>query len=64
MLCKISLYYQLLHLEVDASPAEVRAAYLRRSLATHPDKKGGCDEQFRQVRRDSDHPPLALDSSS
>ena len=49
MLTRIRLHYELLQLTADASSADVRAAYLRRSLATHPDK-GGCEEQFRQVR--------------
>ena len=33
-----------------ASSAEIRAAYKRRALATHPDQ-GGSDEAFRAVQR-------------
>ena len=40
--------YEVLEVPREASPATLRRAYRRRSLATHPDK-GGSDEAFRRV---------------
>lgn len=41
--------YAALELSRDAPQDAVRKAYLRRALATHPDKPGGHAETFRQV---------------
>eukprot|EP00929_Paragymnodinium_shiwhaense_P074100 TRINITY_DN37906_c0_g1_i1.p1 TRINITY_DN37906_c0_g1~~TRINITY_DN37906_c0_g1_i1.p1 ORF type:complete len:722 (+),score=168.33 TRINITY_DN37906_c0_g1_i1:109-2166(+) len=41
-------FYDLLGLSPSASSCEVRSAYRRQALKTHPDK-GGSAEQFRQV---------------
>jgi len=41
-------HYGILHLSCTATSAQVRAAYLRRVLAVHPDK-GGSKQDFRRV---------------
>eukprot|EP00928_Gymnodinium_smaydae_P055719 TRINITY_DN39207_c0_g1_i1.p1 TRINITY_DN39207_c0_g1~~TRINITY_DN39207_c0_g1_i1.p1 ORF type:complete len:491 (-),score=32.34 TRINITY_DN39207_c0_g1_i1:321-1793(-) len=40
--------YAALNIQRSASASEIRAAYLQRVLATHPDK-GGSDQEFREV---------------
>lgn len=57
--------YNLLAVPFTASTADIRAAYLRRSLETHPDK-GGDEHLFREVRppaRPSLHPALVRPGS-
>jgi curved DNA-binding protein CbpA len=41
--------YAVLGVEPCASIAEIRAAYLRRALELHPDKKGGDGKAFQQL---------------
>lgn len=43
-------FYDILGIRTDATPAEVRAAYRRAALRTHPDK-GGSAEDFRLANR-------------
>lgn len=42
-------HYQVLGIDRDASQEDVRAAFRRRALETHPDKTGGADAEFRAV---------------
>jgi len=42
--------HAVLGVEAGASSVEIRAAYKKRALATHPDQ-GGSDEAFRAVQR-------------
>lgn len=41
--------YKVLQLESGAPPAEVKAAYRRLALESHPDKNGGRESQFKRV---------------
>lgn len=41
--------YKVLGVPSTASATQLRAAYRKRALATHPDKKGGCKQGFQQV---------------
>lgn len=43
--------YSKLHLPSTASPADIRRAYRRSALATHPDRPNGTAKKFLQVRR-------------
>ncbi|CAE8638749.1 unnamed protein product [Polarella glacialis] len=43
--------YQTLGLWLGASPDDVRTAYRRAVLRTHPDKPGGSTEAFNEVQR-------------
>lgn len=43
-------HYRVLGLEPHARPAEIKRAYRRRALQTHPDREGD-PESFRRVRR-------------
>lgn len=43
-------FYEVLGICTDATPVQVRAAYHRAALRTHPDK-GGCAEDFRLANR-------------
>ena len=41
-------YYDILRISREASEADIRGAYRRRALQTHPDK-GGDEEEFKRV---------------
>lgn len=48
---RVKPHYRLLGIAEDALPAEVRAAYLRKTMKTHPDvcKEPGAEHTFREV---------------
>jgi DnaJ family protein B protein 12 len=48
--CKASAYYEILALEKSASESQIKKAYHKLSLQTHPDKNGapGADEAFKR----------------
>lgn len=47
--CSTTAFYEILGLERTASDAEIKKAYRKLSLLTHPDKNGydGADEAFK-----------------
>ena len=47
--CQPTAFYEILALEKAASDAEIKKAYRKLSLLTHPDKNGydGADEAFK-----------------
>jgi DnaJ family protein B protein 12 len=47
--CSATAYYEILSLEKTASDGEIKKAYRKLSLLTHPDKNGyeGADEAFK-----------------
>lgn len=47
--CSPTAYYEILALEKSASDNEIKKAYRKLSLLTHPDKNGydGADEAFK-----------------
>lgn len=47
--CSPTSFYEILALEKSASDAEIKKAYRKLSLLTHPDKNGydGADEAFK-----------------
>ncbi|KAI4117571.1 MAG: hypothetical protein LQ345_002225 [Seirophora villosa] len=51
--CSATAFYEILGLEKSCSDAEVKKAYRKLSLLTHPDKNGyeGADEAFKLVSR-------------
>ncbi|KAJ9297854.1 hypothetical protein DTO271G3_4075 [Paecilomyces variotii] len=51
--CATHAYYEILALEKTASDGEIKKAYRKLSLLTHPDKNGyeGADEAFKMVSR-------------
>lgn len=48
--CSVTAFYEILGLEKSCSDAEVKKAYRKLSLLTHPDKNGyeGADEAFKR----------------
>lgn len=51
--CSATAFYEILGLEKSVSDAEIKKAYRKLSLLTHPDKNGydGADEAFKMVSR-------------
>ncbi|OJJ44697.1 hypothetical protein ASPZODRAFT_134790 [Penicilliopsis zonata CBS 506.65] len=51
--CSTTAYYEILSLEKSATDGEIKKAYRKLSLLTHPDKNGydGADEAFKLVSR-------------
>ncbi|EAW25396.1 J domain-containing protein [Aspergillus fischeri NRRL 181] len=51
--CSSTAYYEILALDKSASDGEIKKAYRKLSLLTHPDKNGyeGADEAFKMVSR-------------
>ncbi|KAL4809016.1 hypothetical protein BDV18DRAFT_133749 [Aspergillus unguis] len=51
--CDATAFYEILSLEKTATESEVKKAYRKLSLVTHPDKNGyeGADEAFKMVSR-------------
>lgn len=51
--CKATAFYEILAIEKTCSDAEVKKAYRKQSLLTHPDKNGhpNADEAFKMVSR-------------
>lgn len=49
--CSQTAYYEILALEKTATDAEIKKAYRKLSLMTHPDKNGyeGADEAFKSM---------------
>lgn len=49
--CSTHAYYEILALEKTASDGEIKKAYRKLSLLTHPDKNGyeGADEAFKSM---------------
>ena len=47
--CQATAFYEILGLEKSASDGEIKKAYRKLSLLTHPDKNGydGADEAFK-----------------
>ena len=47
--CSTTQYYEILSLERTATDTEIKKAYRKQSLLTHPDKNGyeGADEAFK-----------------
>lgn len=47
--CQTTAFYEILALEKSASDGEIKKAYRKLSLLTHPDKNGyeGADEAFK-----------------
>jgi DnaJ family protein B protein 12 len=48
--CKVTAYYEILAIEKEATDGQIKKAYHKLSLATHPDKNGapGADEAFKR----------------
>jgi DnaJ homolog subfamily B member 12 len=51
--CKVTSFYEILAVEKSASDAEIKKAYRKISLLTHPDKNGydGADEAFKSMQQ-------------
>jgi len=51
--CSPTAFYEILALEKSASDADIKKAYRKLSLLTHPDKNGyeGADEAFKSERQ-------------
>lgn len=50
--CKVTSFYEILAIEKTASDGEIKKAYRKISLLTHPDKNGfeGADEAFKSMQ--------------
>lgn len=44
-------YYDLMGIEPDATPEQIRKAYRKKALQLHPDKRGNTPEAQEEVRR-------------
>lgn len=53
--CDGTQFYEILSIEKTATDSEIKKAYRKQSLLTHPDKNGyeGADEAFKSECRDS-----------
>ena len=53
--CSATAFYEILGLEKGSSDAEIKKAYRKLSLLTHPDKNGydGADEAFKSESTDA-----------
>jgi DnaJ-domain-containing protein 1 len=53
--CKPTAYYEILSVEKEASDGQIKKAYHKLSLQTHPDKNGapGADEAFKRMLSNS-----------
>lgn len=51
--CKPTAFYEILAIEKTATDSEIKKAYRKLSLLTHPDKNGyeGADEAFKSMFR-------------
>lgn len=47
---RLKKHYDILGIRADASASDIRRAYKRSALRWHPDKPGGCGENFRQIQ--------------
>jgi DnaJ homolog subfamily C member 7 len=47
---KRSNSYDILEIDEDADENEIKKAFRKKALETHPDKTGGDDELFKKVR--------------
>jgi uncharacterized protein YvpB len=54
--CAATAFYEILSIEKTASDADIKKAYRKLSLLTHPDKNGyeGADEAFKSERNNKD----------
>lgn len=48
---KSMVYYDLLSVEVDATPEQIKKAYRKKALQLHPDKRGNTPEAQEEVRK-------------
>lgn len=55
--------YQVLGLRKGASPEEIKAAYKKLAMKTHPDKTGGDDTEFKKVKQAYDSLTKPVDPS-
>lgn len=60
--CSPTAFYEILSLQKSASDSEIKKAYRKQSLLTHPDKNGcdGADEAFKSESVDIDKPRSAV----
>lgn len=45
------VYYDLMGIEADATPEQIKKAYRRKALQLHPDKRGNTPESQEEVRK-------------
>lgn len=50
----MSNFYSTLGVDKSATPDELRKAYRKKAMETHPDRDGGSDEAFKAVQRAGD----------